>query len=60
MSKSYAHVVLGYDKSEPIVKKENSTVFKRERLSDEDNDKVNEIFEEEELDDYDIPAKTLH
>ena len=60
MSKSYAHVVLGYDKSEPIVKKENPTVFKRERLSDEDNDKVNEIFEEEELDDYDIPAKTLH
>ena len=60
MCKSYTHVVLGYDKSEPIVKKENPTVFKRERLSDEDNDKVNEIFEEEELDDYDIPAKTLH
>ena len=38
--------------------KREPAVFKRERLSDEDNDKVNEIFDEEELDDYDIPAKT--
>ena len=60
MSKSYSHVVLGYDKSEPLAKKEPPTVFKRERLSDEDNDKVNEIFDEDELDDYDIPVKTLH
>ena len=60
MSKSYAHVVIGYDKSEPLARKEKPTVFKRERLSDEDNDRVNEIFEEEELDDYEIPGKTIH
>ena len=60
MSKSYAHVVIGYDKSEPLAKKEKPAVFKRERLSDEDNDKVNEIFDEEDLDDYDIPTKTVH
>jgi len=29
-------------------------------LSDEDNDKVNEIFDEDDLDDYDIPTKTVH
>jgi hypothetical protein len=60
MSKSYAHVVMGYDKSEPLAKKEKPAVFKRERLSDEDNDKVNEIFDEDDLDDYDIPTKTVH
>tara|TARA_R110000764_G_scaffold187939_1_gene273343 strand:+ start:15 stop:467 length:453 start_codon:yes stop_codon:yes gene_type:complete len=60
MCKSYTHVVLGYDKSEPIGNKEASTVFKRERLSDEDNDRVNEIFDEDDLDDYDIPTKTVH
>ena len=59
MSKSYAHVVIGYDKSEPLARKEKPAVFKRERLSDEDNDKVNEIFDEFEDDDF-IPKKTLH
>ena len=60
MTKSYNHVVLGYDKSEPLARKEQPMKFKRERLSDADNDKVNEIFDEEELDDYEIPGKTIH
>ena len=59
MTKSYHHVVLGYDKSEPLAKKEQPMKFKRERLSDEDNDKVNEIFDEFEDDEF-IPKKTLH
>ena len=59
MSKSYQHVVLGYDKSEPLAKKEQPTVFKRERLSDEDNDRVNEIFDEIDDDEW-IPKKTVH
>ena len=58
MSKSYNHMMLSYDRSEPIAKKEKPTTFKRERLSDEDNDRVNEIFDEFE-DDF-IPKKTLH
>ena len=60
MTKSYNHMMLSYDKSEPLAQKEKPAVFKRERLSDEDNDKVNEIFDEEDLDDYDIPTKTVH
>jgi len=59
MSKSYAHVVIGYDKSEPLARKEKPAVFKRERLSDDDNDKVNEIFDEFDDDEY-IPKKTVH
>ena len=59
MTKSYHHVVLGYDKSEPLAKKEQPMKFKRERLSDEDNDRVNEIFDEFEDDEF-IPKKTLH
>lgn len=60
MTKSYNHMMLSYDKQEPIAQKEKPAVFKRERLSDEDNDKVNEIFDEDELEDYDIPGKTIH
>ena len=60
MTKSYNHMMLSYDTSEPIAQKEKPAVFKRERLSDEDNDKVNEIFDEDELEDYDIPGKTIH
>ena len=59
MTKSYNHVVLGYDKSEPLARKEKPAVFKRERLSDEDNDRVNEIFDEFEDDEF-IPKSTLH
>jgi hypothetical protein len=60
MTKSYNHMMLSYDKQEPIAQKEKPAVFKRERLSDEENDKVNEIFDEDELEDYDIPGKTIH
>ena len=59
MTRSYNHMMLSYDKSEPLAKKEKPTVFKRERLSDDDNDKVNEIFDEFEDDDF-IPKKTIH
>ena len=59
MSKSYAHVVIGYDKSEPLARKEKPAVFKRERLSDDDNDRVNEIFEDFDDDEF-IPKKTVH
>jgi len=59
MSKSYNHVIVTYDKSEPLAKKEKPAAFSRERLSDEDNDRVNEIFDE--LDDNDfLPKKTVH
>ena len=59
MTKSYNHMMLSYDKSEPLAKKEKPAVFKRERLSDDDNDRVNEIFDEFEDDEF-IPKKTLH
>ena len=58
MTKSYNHMMLSYDKSEPLARKEKPAVFKRERLNDEDNDTVNEIFDE--LDDEFIPKKTIH
>ena len=58
MTKSYNHMMLSYDKTEPIVKKETPLSFKRERLSDEDNEKINEIFDE--FDDDFIPKKTIH
>ena len=58
MTKSYQFVVRTYDKTEPIVKKEKPVSFKRERLSDEDNEKINEIFDE--FDDDFIPKKTIN
>ena len=58
MTKSYNHMMLSYDKTEPLAQKEKPAVFKRERLNDEDNDTVNEIFDE--LDDEFIPKKTIH
>jgi len=48
-----------YEKSEPLAQKEKPATFKRERLSDEDNDRVNEIFDEFDDDEF-IPKKTLH
>jgi len=60
MTRSYNHMMTNYEQSEPLARKEKPAAFKRERLSDEDNDRVNEIFEEEDLDDYDIPTKTVH
>ena len=59
MTKSYNHMMLSYEKSEPLAQKEKPAVFKRERLSDDDNDRVNEIFDEFEDDEF-IPKKTLH
>jgi len=59
MTKSYNHMMLSYDKEEPLAKKEKPASFRRERLSDEDNDRVNEIFDEMEDDDF-IPKKTIH
>ena len=59
MTKSYSHVVKGYDKQEPLARKEKPSAFKRERLSDQDNDKINEIFDDFEDDEF-IPKKTIH
>ena len=59
MTKSYNHMMLSYDKMDLIPKKEKPVTFKRERLSDEDNDRVNEIFDELDDDDF-IPKKTIH
>ena len=59
MSKSYNYMMTNYEKSEPLARKEKPATFKRERLSDEDNERVNEIFDEFEDDEF-IPKKTLH
>ena len=59
MSRSYNHMMTNYEKSEPLARKEKPAAFKRERLSDEDNDRVNEIFDEFEDDEF-IPKKTVH
>ena len=59
MSKSYNYMMTNYEKSEPLAQKEKPASFKRERLSDEDNDRVNEIFDEFDDDEF-IPKKTLH
>ena len=58
MTKSYNHMMINYDKSEPLAKKEKPVSFKRQRLSDEDNDTINEIFDE--FDDDFITKKTIH
>ena len=59
MTKSYNHMMLSYGNSEPLAQKEKPAVFKRERLSDDDNDRVNEIFEDFDDDEF-IPKKTVH
>ena len=59
MSRSYNHMMTNYEKSEPLARKEKPAAFKRERLSDEDNERVNEIFDEFDDDEF-IPKKTLH
>ena len=59
MTRSYNHMMTNYEKSEPLAQKEKPATFKRERLSDEDNDRVNEIFDEFDDDEY-IPKKTVH
>ena len=59
MSKSYNYMMTNYEKSEPLARKEKPATFKRERLSDDDNDRVNEIFEDFDDDEF-IPKKTVH
>ena len=59
MTKSYEHVVQGYEKADPLRKPTTTPTYKRERFSDEDNDRVNEIFDEMEEDDF-FPKKTIH
>ena len=59
MTKSYDYVVKTYDKTVPITKKQTTATYQRERFSDEDNEKVNEIFDELDDDDFN-PKKTIH
>ena len=59
MTKSYEHVVQGYEKSDPLRKPTTTPKYNRERFTDEDNDRVNEIFDELEDDDF-FPKKTIH
>ena len=56
MTKSYHHVAQAYDKE---VKGPEKKDFERVRFSNKENEKLNDIFEEEELDDYDDNG-TLH
>ena len=58
MTKSYDFVIKTYDKEEPLRKRKTAPI-KRERFTDEQNEKVNEIFDEFEEDEF-IPKKTLH
>ena len=58
MTRSYQFVIKTYDKPEPIIKKETPMALKGERLSDADNEKINEIFDD--FDDDFIPKKTIH
>ena len=59
MTKSYEHGVKGYEKSDPLRKPTTTPKYNRERFTDEDNDRVNEIFDELEDDDF-FPKKTIH
>ena len=56
MTKSYHHVAQAYDKEVKVPEKKD---FERVRFSNKENEKLNDIFEEEELDDYDDNG-TLH
>jgi hypothetical protein len=56
MMKSYYHVAASYDKELKVPEKKD---FDRVRFSNKENEKINEIFEDEELDDYDDNG-TLH
>tara|TARA_R100001480_G_scaffold99266_1_gene103378 strand:- start:143 stop:562 length:420 start_codon:yes stop_codon:yes gene_type:complete len=46
MSKSYAHVIKNYDIVDKVPEKAQGLEFKRERLSDQQNEEINEIFDE--------------
>ena len=46
MGKSYGQVIKNYDVIDKVPEKEKGLEFKRERLSDQQNEEINEIFDE--------------
>ena len=46
MAKSYGQVIKNYDTIDKVPEKKTDLQFKRERLSDEQNEEINEIFDE--------------
>ena len=58
MVKSYHHVARKYDDDTKVPEKVNAVQFKKQRFSDKQNDKINEIFDE--LDNYDDEPDTIH
>ena len=46
MAKSYGQVIKNYDVIDKVPEKQKSVEFKRERLSDQQNEEINEIFDE--------------
>ena len=46
MSKSYSHIIRDYDIIDKVPEKVQDLTFKRERLSDDQNKEINEIFVE--------------
>ena len=46
MSKSYSHIIRDYDIIDKVPEKVQDLTFKRERLSDDQNKEINEIFDE--------------
>ena len=46
MQKSYVHIIKDYHLIDKNLQREEEVKFNRERLSDKDNEKINEIFNE--------------
>ena len=46
MAKSYSNVIKNYDVIDKVPEKQTGVEFKRERLSDQQNEEINEIFDE--------------
>ena len=46
MQKSYVHIIKDYHLIDKNLQREEEVKFSRERLSDKDNEKINEIFKE--------------
>ena len=57
MTRSYFHMIKDYANPEKVVEDKK---YERTRFSDDENKEINEIFDEDDLDDYDIPNKTIH
>jgi len=57
MTNSYFHLIKDYDKEEKPVEDKQ---YERTRFTDEQNKEINEIFDEEDDDEYSTPNKTLH